>query len=245
MPLNIVFHNLLLRTGQTSTPQSGSDGTYQQGIPGTRFKDHSDGTVSDFHTSLMWVRTPHLLIPGADGLTANNEILSAEGVWSNGTDYVAGDLVQGDGDPDALFYICILANGPGGVGAQELSNATYWVVSPWVGSAANLTTAGEVNWSDAITNCEALDYAGFTDWRLPNAYELGSMFNFSASSAPATFAEFPNVAITDFYWNSDEYAFNPPYAWRERFSGSILSRWGALKTEISSVWPVRGGRFNA
>jgi len=46
--------------------------------------------------------------------------------WSALTDYVADDLVQGDGSPDSRVYKCILANGPGGVGAQEPPNATYW-----------------------------------------------------------------------------------------------------------------------
>ena len=47
-------------------------------------------------------------------------------IWAAGTDYVVGNVVRGDGNPDALDYICILANGPGGVGAKQPPDATYW-----------------------------------------------------------------------------------------------------------------------
>jgi len=48
--------------------------------------------------------------------------------WSATRNYVAGQLTKGDGDPDRLPYICILANGPDGVGAFQPPNATYWKI---------------------------------------------------------------------------------------------------------------------
>ena len=46
--------------------------------------------------------------------------------WQATTDYVVDDEVQGDGNPDTLIYKSILASGPGGVGAKEPPDTTYW-----------------------------------------------------------------------------------------------------------------------
>jgi hypothetical protein len=46
------------KTGQTASYHSGDDGDLQYGVawPGPRFIDHSDGTVSDNLTGLMWIK---------------------------------------------------------------------------------------------------------------------------------------------------------------------------------------------
>jgi hypothetical protein len=40
---------------------------------------------------------------------------------------------------------------------------------------------GSMNWNEALAWCETLDYAGYTDWRLPNAKELQSIVDYSRS----------------------------------------------------------------
>jgi hypothetical protein len=40
-----------------------------------------------------------------------------------------------------------------------------------------------VSWEDALAYAEGLEYAGFTDWRLPNAKELQSMVDYTRSPA--------------------------------------------------------------
>jgi hypothetical protein len=40
---------------------------------------------------------------------------------------------------------------------------------------------GAVNWEDALNYCASLDYAGISDWRLPNAKELQSIVDYSRS----------------------------------------------------------------
>ncbi len=64
------------KTGQTTSYLTGDDGAHQKGVawPNPRFTDHSNGTVTDNLTGLMWVKAPHSL-PGNSGtMTWNNAI---------------------------------------------------------------------------------------------------------------------------------------------------------------------------
>lgn len=239
----------LPRTGQTTTAptaeyQAGDDGTYQAGHPSTsRFIDVGNGVVRDtlYTPELMWPKTPHLMIPGPVGVAAENTIQAARGTWSNAVDYVAGDVVQGDGAPDALFYVCILANGVSDT-PQEPPNATYWVVTPWIGSAANLTTGGTMNWSAAVTNCEALSYAGYTDWRLPNTNELISLYNADDATNPSIHSPFSILTGLTFMASTTQKAAT---TWEQTVSFStylIVSR--TTKVSALSAMPVRGGKKN-
>jgi hypothetical protein len=77
---------LLPVTGQTTEYQSGDDGTYQAGSVGARFIDNGDGTVSDRHTGMMWVKEPGAI--GGDfgsagspsTMTWANSIIESEGL---------------------------------------------------------------------------------------------------------------------------------------------------------------------
>ena len=45
----------------------------------------------------------------------------------------------------------------------------------------------EYDWTDAMVHCERSEYAGFSDWRMPNMYELSSLINYKYEGL----AEFP------------------------------------------------------
>ena len=76
-------------TGQDSDNASyGLAMSYTNGISGT-----TDGTVTDNNTGLMWIKQPELIIPGATGVTASNQINAAKGNWTISTSYVPGNLV--------------------------------------------------------------------------------------------------------------------------------------------------------
>ena len=73
-------------------------------------------------------------------------------------------------------------------------------------------------WADALNYCEALEFAGHADWRLPNAKELQSLVDYSRAPATTHSAAidplFETTAITDeggkqnypFYWTSTTHA---------------------------------------
>ncbi len=84
---DVIYTNLtaaIPRTGQTASYRAGDDGNLQIGVasPTPRFSDHSNGTVTDHRTGLMWSKNANM--PGG---TRN---------WSDAIDYCA-TLNAGEG----------------------------------------------------------------------------------------------------------------------------------------------------
>ncbi len=72
--------------------------------------------------------------------------------------------------------------------------------------AADDTEAGcndgvELGWNDAIDYALALDFAGFTDWLIPNVLELISIVNYGVYN-PASYSTFFTNTLSDFYQTS-------------------------------------------
>jgi len=75
------------------------------------------------------------------------------------------------------------------------------------------------NWEDTIDYLEGLTLFGYSDWRMPNAYELLSLFN-PGVRPYNTFAIFTNVEDLGFWSSSTPsnsptaaYAVYPQYLW--------------------------------
>ena len=71
-------------------------------------------------------------------------------------------------------------------------------------------------WPQAISYCENLNFASFTDWKLPNINELFYMASRETHN-PALSEVFKNVSNT-YYWSSTTYAQDSENAWRVDFS---------------------------
>lgn len=253
-------YGILPRTGQTATAPTaqyyaGDDGTHRAGSPLTaaqRYLNTGQGVIVDrlWRPPLEFIRDPTLIIPGCPaagysrGGTAVWEIQRKRSTWKvppdDGLgDYLAGDLVVGDGAPDALFYVCILDHTA--AAGNEPPNATYWVVTPWTASAANLTTPATLAWTAAIDACEALSYRGKTDWRMPNMIEQAALF--AQAEATGTAAPFANVQQAAHYWTGTTYKGDTTFAHTGYHSIASLSR--VTKVTASYTRPVRGGRVVA
>ena len=116
------------------------------------------------------------------------------------------------------------------------------------GTAAGCYSGGTRTWTQAITWAEALDFAGETDWRLPNAYEIfsiclleaGAITGVKASGAPyINQTVFPNT-VSSYYWSSTTYPNNTDYALSVPLSYGSVSTNG--KTSFAYVRAVRGGQ---
>jgi len=93
--------------------------------------------------------------------------------------------------------------------------------------------------ADAITYCEGATTGGYSDWRLPNIYELQSIVDITKSTAPTIYATFQYTA-SDFYWSSTTYASTTSNAWRVYFNNGSTNY--GTKTDSYYARCVRGGR---
>ena len=75
------------------------------------------------------------------------------------------------------------------------------------------------NWTNAVKHCEALTYAGYSDWRLPNKDEGASLLDSKADGSPYTY--FPGMPLgfsQAIFWTSTTVFGIPLQAWYVNFS---------------------------
>lgn len=107
------------------------------------------------------------------------------------------------------------------------------------GNAVGCNNGAGLNWNDAIDYANNLDFAGFTDWRIPNILELMSTINFRATSPCIYTTFFPNTAAT-YYWTSTTVVPDTSRAWKwNYFLGGTLSV--GVKSGSAYLRCVRGG----
>jgi hypothetical protein len=86
----------------------------------------------------------------------------------------------------------------------------------WQDDNRTIGDANKKTWENAITFCENLDFAGYTNWHLPNFNELYSIADRSKYN-PAMSSVFINV-VSSLYWSATTYASNTSNAWDVYFS---------------------------
>jgi hypothetical protein len=97
-----------------------------------------------------------------------------------------------------------------------------------------------MDWEAALNYCEALELAGFSDWRLPNVKELLSISDFQEYEPAIDQTLFPNTKNRETYWSSTTYTNTTSCAM------GIFISWGGTrspeKSDINYVRAVRGGQ---
>ena len=97
------------------------------------------------------------------------------------------------------------------------------------------------NWSAALGKCYHQDFAGYSDWRLPNVRELTSLIDY-AETRPSIEETHPFKNVKNRYWTSTTNGM--PYytdeAWQVTFSVGDFDTW--WKNHLLYAWCVRGGR---
>ena len=78
------------------------------------------------------------------------------------------------------------------------------------GSAASLT------WGQALQRGMDAEFAGFSDWRVPNKNELASLVEERCYNPAINTSTFPNTP-SNWFWPSSPYAYYPSNAWGVNF----------------------------
>ena len=199
------------------------------------FLDMGDGTVCDPSTRLMWVKNPQKMLVGAS-VIADNQITNTLGDWTTTTDYFIGDCVKNTGNN--LIYACAVDNYSGSTSMDDdiANNPTWWRELVFRIDANNMQAQAPMSQADAIVNCTDLDYAGYSDWRLPTIQELHTLA-FPVQQNPAIDAIFQSFTLPLQYWSLTDYVPTGGWAWYYHFQyGDVLS---ADKNNGYLVRPVR------
>jgi Protein of unknown function (DUF1566) len=106
----------------------------------------------------------------------------------------------------------------------------------WTGSSCSGTeNYYTYNQAIAITSI----FAGYSDWRVPNANELLSIVEYGTYGSAINLIPFPNTPST-WFWSSSPLASDTIYAWAVGFNSGYS--WGAGKYYGYAVRLVRGGQ---
>lgn len=144
-----------------------------------------------------------------------------------------GDSRAGVAWPNPRFTV-----GTGDMADCVTDNLTGLV---WVRAPDNLGTA---SLATALSTTNNLTLCGFSDWRLPNIREMGSMANAGSDDVPAylTSQGFSGVPLS-YSWTSTSDAFAAQQNTRDEW---IMLLKGLMhtsgKANSYAFWPVRGGQ---
>ena len=113
----------------------------------------------------------------------------------------------------------------------------------WQKDTADVSGNGSIgdedilNWQGALKYCYGLDFAGHSDWRLPNVREIQSIVDYGRR-VPAIDPVFG--AGSYWYWSSSSFVFYPGYAWGVNFDVGLV---GSLDDEGYQIFvrAVRSG----
>ena len=114
-----------------------------------------------------------------------------------------------------------LVQDPGGTGEfviQDTVTELHW---------RRAHEAGQT-WDEALAFCEALEFGGHDDWRLPSTDELASLVDYSGASPAIDATAFPGTPAS-WFWSSNRAADGSGNTWGVRFDrGSVVNVLGTV-----------------
>ena len=153
-----------------------------------------------------------------------------------------------DGDLEKGATLCYQDNADGTV--TDLNTGLMWELK--TDDSGIHDKDNTYTWSEAfsvfIAGVNSAEFAGYTDWRLPNIKELQSIVNYgnwtpafgeATVGGVGTGAPFINI-VSEYYWSSTTYAYEIDEAWSVRCSNGYVNHFGL--TDNFYVRCVRGGQ---
>jgi hypothetical protein len=179
-------------------------------------------TVASSSSFYYWSSTPHAIIGSTDACLVS--FYYGDDFWYAKSSYNYVRAVRG-GQSGSFDHLVV--NGDGTI--TDTALGLMW---------QQATESGK-NWTDAVSYCEDLSLAGYTDWRLPNIRELQSIVNFVYQQPAIDLTKFPDT-VANYYWSSTSGTFGTSGAWYVFFASGGAYR--SDKHQGNYVRAVRGGQ---
>jgi hypothetical protein len=187
---------------------------------------NASGTVSGANVSNVAVTCVVSIALPKTGQTLCYDAVGTIACAGTGQD---GDLQTGVTEPSPRFVV--------GTAAEvdcvtDSLTGLMWVKAPSL-------TGGD--WASALTAANGLNLCGYTDWRLPNLVELGSLLNYSVADNAAVLnaAGFSNIG--SWYWTSTTNVSNPVWVGALNIAdGQMTMSAAKTVTAYPRTLPVRG-----
>ena len=241
----------ILKTGQTVSYATGDDGDLELGMvkdytvlstgqySGTsniviNGKTHglSNNCVKDNRTRLMWAR----YVPTADIGPATDGKLFWE-QWTlaaNSGTFTSADkkITAAAGTPFDILALCVgrkitlsgTASNNGVVTVAAITTTVITTDEALVNEgpvSTTFETLDDLIW-DALDQANANSLGGYSDWRIPNVFELLSIVNYGNYNPSIDVTVFPSTTAS-FYWTSSTLPGNILYALYVHFSNGRVS----------------------
>ena len=127
-----------------------------------------------------------------------------------GINFINGN--DGNDDKTSAYYIRAVRGGKVSPKYRWAINNDGTATDTWHGLMWKIhNSETSASWQGAISNCEALVFAGYDDWRLPSKKILRTIVNYSIS-LPAVYPVFEDTP-NEFFWSSSNDSSDPEYAW--------------------------------
>jgi hypothetical protein len=171
-------------------------------------------------------------------------LLTASIVWAQGapvaktgqtTSYAAGD--DGDLQKGVAWPIPRFTDNGDQTVTDNLTGL-MWAKDANLASGSNDWLVA-INYANSLSLGNAGCGSSYTDWRLPNRFELESLLDLGNYN-PALPSGHPFLNVQNhYYWTSTTYAPSSEYAWFVLMSSGTVNY--VTKPDELHVWPVRGG----
>lgn len=209
----------------------------------------SNNCVRDNRTGLMWAR----YVPQSDiGPAANGQLFWAQWTLGPKTDisFTAGtktiNSVAGDFDTAALcagrkFTVAGTDSNDGTYTVSTISANNIVTVEALADEIAEdsvtIATVDDLIW-DALDQANANALGGYSDWRIPNYFELPSIVNLGNCSPSIDTTVFPSTPAS-YHWTSSTNPCSTTNAFYVNFTSGVVSN-GTEQTVKYYVRFVRG-----
>ena len=220
-------------SGYTGTPGNGTDTEdFIKALNDANYGGYSDWRMPSFKELVnivdYGVSSPGLTVDTEyfTNIPACSSMLCSTRYWSSTTSayntnqawnvpFTFGPGAEGCSDKNYEYYVRAVRGEQSQPSYVDNSDGT--VTDTSTGLMWQKNTPDSMTWEQALSYCENLSLAGYTDWRLPTKNELGSIVDYSRNEPAINTIYFPDTVST-FYWSSTTCASYTPSAWGIAFN---------------------------